>query len=40
MLYWILLIFIVVGFFYPIVGLLAIVCMIAPVTMSVFRGRY
>ena len=40
MLYWILLIFIVVGFFYPIVGLLAIVCMIAPVAMSVFRGRY
>lgn len=40
MLYWILLIFLVVGFFYPVIGLLAIVCMIAPVAMSVFRGRY
>lgn len=40
MLYWVLLIFIVVGFFYPIIGLLAIVCMVAPVVLSVFKGRY
>ena len=40
MLYWVLLIFIVVGFFYLIIGLLAIVCMVAPVVLSVFKGRY
>lgn len=40
MLYWILLIYLVVGWFYPAVGLIAIVCMIGPVTMSVFKGRY
>lgn len=40
MLYWILLIFLVVGFFYPVIGILAIVCMIAPVAMSIFKGRY
>ena len=40
MLYWILLIYIVVGFFFPVVGLIAIVCMIAPIVMSIFRGRY
>lgn len=40
MLYWILLIYLVVGYFYPIIGWLAIVCMIGPVLTSVFRGRY
>ena len=40
MLYWILVVFLVLGFFYPIVGLAAIICMIGPVTMSVFKGRY
>lgn len=40
MLYWILLIYLVVGYFFPAVGLIAIICMIGPVTMSVFKGRY
>lgn len=40
MLYWILLVYLVVGYFYPVVGLIALVCMIGPVTMSVFKGRY
>lgn len=40
MLFWILLIFLVIGFFFPVIGFLALVCMIAPVALSVFRGRY
>lgn len=40
MLYWILLIYLVVGYFYPVVGLIAFICMIGPVSMSVFKGRY
>lgn len=40
MLYLILLVYLVVAFFYPVVGLIALVCMIGPVTMSVFKGRY
>lgn len=40
MLYWILLIYLVVGYFYPAVGLIALICMIGPVSMSVFKGRY
>ena len=34
-LYWILLIYLVLGFFYPIIGLLALICMIAPVAFAV-----
>ena len=30
-LYWLLLLYLVIGFFYPIIGLLALICMIAPV---------
>lgn len=40
MLYWILLIYLVVGYFWPVVGFLAFICMIGPVALSVFRGRY
>lgn len=40
MLYLILLIYIVAAIFYPILGIIAIVCMIAPIAMSLFKGRY
>lgn len=39
-LYWILLIYLVVGYFYPIIGFLAVICMIAPVAFAVRRGRW
>lgn len=40
MIFWILLIYLVVAFFFPVVGWLALICMIAPVWMSVYRGRH
>lgn len=40
MLYWILLAYLIVGYFYPAVGLIALICMIGPVATSVFKGRY
>ncbi len=39
-LYWILPIYLVLGYFYPVVGLLALICMIAPVAFAVRRGRW
>lgn len=39
-LYWILLAYLVVGYFYPIIGSVALICMIAPVAFSVRRGRW
>ena len=39
-LYWILFAYLVVGWFYPVVGLVALVCMIGPVLTSVWRGRW
>ena len=39
-LYWILLLYLVAGYFYPVVGFLAVVCMIAPVAFAVRRGRW
>ena len=38
-LYWILIAYIVIGFFYPVIGFLALICMIAPVAFAVTRGR-
>ena len=38
--YWLLLIFLVVGFFYPVIGLIAIICMIAPVLVAFYKGRF
>ena len=32
-LYWILLVYLVVGYFWPVIGFLAIICMIAPVAL-------
>ncbi len=39
-LYWILLIYLIIGFFYPAIGFLALICMIAPVAFSVRKGRW
>lgn len=39
-LYWIILAYLVAGYFYPIIGLLALICMIAPVAFAVRRGRW
>lgn len=39
-LYWILLIYLVAGYFWPAVGFLAIICMIAPVAFAVKKGRW
>ena len=39
-LYWILLVYLVAGYFYPVIGFLALICMIAPVTFAVRRGRW
>lgn len=39
-LYWILAAYLVVGYFFPVVGWLALVCMIAPVAFAVRRGRW
>jgi len=39
-LYWILLAYLVIGYFYPVVGFLAVICMIAPVAFAVSRGRW
>ncbi|KNY27305.1 4Fe-4S binding protein [Pseudobacteroides cellulosolvens] len=36
----VLLTFCIVGMFYPSIGIAAIVCMLAPVVVSVFKGRY
>lgn len=39
-LYWILLAYLVAGYFYPVIGFLALVCMIAPVAFAVRKGRW
>lgn len=39
-LYWILLAYLAIGYFYPVIGLLALICMIAPVAFAVRRGRW
>lgn len=39
-LFWILLIFLAVGLVYPVIGLAAIICMLAPVMMAPYKGRY
>ncbi len=38
--YLILFIYLILGWFYPVIGLIAIVCMIGPVLTSIWRGRY
>lgn len=39
-LYWILIVYLIVGFFYPVIGFLAVICMIAPVAFAVRKGRW
>lgn len=38
-LYWIIIAYIIVGWFYPVIGLLALICMIGPVMTSIWKGR-
>lgn len=39
-LYWILIAYLIVGYFYPAIGFIALVCMIAPVVFAVKKGRW
>lgn len=39
-LFWVLLVFLAVGLVYPAIGIIALTCMIAPVAVAPFRGRY
>lgn len=39
-LYWILLVYLAVGIFYPVIGFLALICMIAPVAFAMHKGRW
>ncbi len=39
-LYWIIIAYIILGWFFPVVGLAAIICMIGPVVTSIFKGRW
>lgn len=40
MLYLILLAYLVIAFFYPVVGLIALVCMLAPPLVAIYKGRF
>lgn len=39
-LFWILLVFLGVGLVYPVIGSIAIICMLAPVAVSFYKGRF
>lgn len=39
-LFWILLFFLAIGIIYPAIGLFAIICMLAPVVLAPYKGRY
>ncbi|MBQ8715881.1 MAG: 4Fe-4S binding protein [Prevotella sp.] len=39
-LYWIIIAYIIIGWFWPVIGLLALICMIGPVLTSIWRGRW
>ena len=39
-LYWIIIAYIILGWFFPVIGLLALICMIGPVVTSIFKGRW
>ena len=39
-LFWILLVYLVAGYFWPAIGFLALICMIAPVAFAVRKGRW
>lgn len=39
-LFWILLVYLAIGYFYPAIGVIAIICMLAPVLLAPFKGRF
>ena len=39
-LYWIIIAYIILAWFSPVIGLLALICMIGPVVTSIFKGRW
>ena len=39
-LYWIIIAYIILCWFFPVIGLLALICMIGPVVTSIFKGRW
>lgn len=39
-LYWLLLAYLIIGFFYPAIGFIALICMIAPVVFALRKGRW
>ncbi len=39
-LYWIFFAYLILGWFFPVVGLLAIICMLGPVLTSIWKGRW
>lgn len=38
--YWLFFAYLLLGYFYPAVGIVALICMLAPVLIAPFRGRY
>ena len=38
--FWLLLVFLGVGVFYPAIGVIALICMLAPVLVSFYKGRF
>ena len=39
-LYWIIIAYIIIGGIFPVVGLIALICMIGPVMTSIWKGRW
>ena len=39
-LYWIIIAYIILAWFFPVIGLIAIICMIGPVLTSIWKGRW
>jgi len=39
-LYWIIIAYIILAWFFPVVGMLALICMIGPVVTSIYKGRW
>ena len=38
--YWILFLYLIIGYFFPVIGFIAMICMIGPILTSLFKGRY
>lgn len=39
-LFWLMIVFLMAGWFYPPLGLLAVICMLAPLVMAAYKGRF